>query len=504
MRYTVALVLVLLLAAGLRVFHLSTVPTELIVDELDLYNSVSAIVSTGHDVDGTLKPFLWSQFTRNPPLYGVAGYASSLVFGKTPFGLRFPAALFGVAAVLCLYGLGYELTRRRDVALLAALFAAVQPIFVQFSRVAWEPSSELPFLLGGLYVLARTIRRAGEPGMRPFGGFVLSAALLSIACYTYMAAWFYALLLAGGLVLLNAKRLAEIKALLPLTAAAIIGVLIALPALQMIFLDPSTAGKSQRIATFAGGVSLQTLGVFARNYIAHFDLSYLVTTGDPQPGSTWRYLNGFGAFSWWIVPLALSGLIALGGYVKDWRLRLWLIVWLLAYPLGGALTNDGVPNAPRTLAGAPVFCLLAAIGSAIFLDWRRRWAGAALAIAVAVSTLQFSAFYFTRYVHRNSNAWDSGTAAMFAAVRAREKTYDRVCFSVWPAWYGIDTYVRFYLGNGMPTYTNIDDPACFRPRTLIVTDNDHHLKREGFRAIATIRDVNNAPFAILSARTAAD
>lgn len=504
MRYTAALVLVLLVAAGLRVFHLSSVPTELIVDELDLYNSVSSIVSTGHDLDGTLKPFLWSHFTRNPPLYGVAAYASSVVFGKDAFGLRLPAALFGVAAVLCMYGLGLELTRRRDIALLAALFTALCPIFVQFSRIAWEPSSELPFLLGGLYVLIRTIRRAIESRVNSLGGFTLAWVLLGIGCYTYMAAWFYALVLAGTIVLVNVKRLAQAKALVTLALAALAGAIIAWPALQMTFFDPSTAAKAQRIATFASGVSMQTLGTFAANYAAHFRWSYLVTTGDPQSGSTWRYLNGFGALYWWIVPLAFAGLAAIGAYVKDWRLRVLVIVWLLAYPLGGALTNDGVPNAPRTLAGAPVFCLLAAIGFAIFWDWRKRGASVALAVVAAISTAQFSAFYFTQYVHRNPNAWDSGTAAMFSAVRAREKQYDRVCFSVWPAWYGIDTYVRFYLGNTFAVYTDIDDPACFARGTLLVTDNDHHIKRSGFRQIATIRDANGLPFAIISARKAAD
>lgn len=503
MRYSSALLLVLLLAAGLRVFHLSSVPTELIVDEIDLYNSVSSIVTTGHDLDGSLKPFLWSQFTRNPPLYGAASYASSRVFGKSAFGLRFPAVVFGLATVLCMYGLGLEFTRRRDIALLAALFTAVCPIFVQFSRIAWEPSSELPFLLGGLYVLLHTIRRASSSPPKQFGGFALAAALLGIACYTYMAAWFYALVLAGAILLLYARRLVEMKALLAVAAAALIGAAIAWPALQMIFFDPSTAAKSARIATFASGVSPQTLGTFASNYLAHFRWSYLVTSGDPQSGKTWRYLNGFGAFYWWIVPLAFSGLVALGGYVKDWRLRVLLVVWVFAYPLGGALTNDGVPNAPRTLAGAPIFCLLASIGAAIFLDWHRRATAVVLWAVVVVSTLQFSAFYFTQYVHRNPNAWDSGTAAMFAAVRAREQHYDRVCFSVWPAWYGIDTYVRFYLDNGFPVYTDIDDPACFARGTLLVTDNDHHVRRADFRAIATIRDVDGRPFAIMSARTAA-
>ena len=63
-----------------------SVPTELVVDEIDLYNSAHSIATTGHDIDGTLLPFLDSAFTRNPPVYAIAGYASSLAFGKTPFG----------------------------------------------------------------------------------------------------------------------------------------------------------------------------------------------------------------------------------------------------------------------------------------------------------------------------------------------------------------------------------------------------------------------------------
>jgi len=37
---------------------------------------------------------------------------------------------------------------------------------------------------------------------------------------------------------------------------------------------------------------LERAGVFAANYLKHFSWSYLVATGDPQPGVTWRYLVG--------------------------------------------------------------------------------------------------------------------------------------------------------------------------------------------------------------------
>ncbi len=514
--HLIALALVLLLGAALRFYDISGVPSELIVDELDLYNSVQSIATTGHDVDGKLLPFLYSPFTRNPPVYGVASYASSLVFGKTPFGLRFPAVVFGLVAVALMYAIAWELTRRRDVALATAALQATQPIFVHFSRVAWEPASELPFLLGGLYALLRAFRPADETDATSVrihpGWLALGALLLGLTSYTYMAGWFYAVALGGAILALNAGRLRSWDACAKVLGAIALWGAISAPALWMWFGDPATYGKAQRIGTFSQGVSWSALGVFAANYLKHFSWSYLVATGDPQPGVTWRYLVGFGAFYWWVMPLAIFGLVWGSGYVRTRWGFLWLLTWLAVYPLGGALTNEGAPNAPRTLAGAPVFCILAALGVAMLLDVARslrprRLARAAvpvvalvLAANLAVSVVLFSITYFTQYVHVYSNAWDSGTGAMFAAIRERSAGYSRVCFAVWPAWYGLDTYVRYYLGDvPIEKIGNVTDAACYLPGTLVATDADHPLKRRGFVVVARVVDVSGSPFAFVSA-----
>ncbi len=504
-RYAVvfALIGIVLLGAVLRLYHLSTVPTELIVDEIDLYNSAHSIATTGHDVDGTLLPFLYSQFTRNPPIYAIAGYASTLVLGKNAFGLRFPAVLFGLAAILLLYGIVYELTRRRSIALLAAFFQAVQPIFVQFSRIAWEPAAELPFLLAAFYVLLRGFRAGSGDEAKtqavPFGHLALGALLMALTCYTYMAGWFYGIVLAGAIVLLNYRRFTKRRSALHLLGAVAIWICASAPALWMLFFNPLTTSKTQRISTFSNGVSLNALHVFIVNYFTHFRWSYLVTSGDPQSGTTWRYLNGFGALFWWTVVLTAIGFVWGLEYVRARWARMWVWIWIAAYPLGGALTNEAVPNAPRTLAGAPVFCVLGALGLRTLLDWiasiapphGRRFArlviSGAFAVCAAVSIALFSRFYFTDYVHRNSNAWDSGTRALFAAVRARSASYRRVCFSVHPAWYGIDSYVRFYLDDvAVRKIDNIDDQACFLPGTLLVTDSEHPARRGGFTQLAKI------------------
>ncbi len=496
-----ALVTILLLAAALRCYHLASVPTELIVDEIDLYNSVSSIVATGHDVDGTLQPFLYSQFTRNPPVYGIASYASSRVLGKNAFGLRFPAVLFGLAAIVFVFLLVQEITRRDAVALLAALFVAVAPIFVQFSRIGWEPAAELPFLLAGLYLLMRGIRLSGS-------NYAFSAIALAIACYTYMTGWFYAVILAGSALAIHWKSFRSWKSAQPLLGALVLWAALAAPALWMCFFDPLTASKVSRVSTFSHGVTLDALKVFMHNYAAHFSLSYLVVNGAAEAGSTWRYLNGFGAFYWWIIPLAAAGLVATWSGAFDKRVRAWLIVWLLAYPLAGAVTNDGVPNAPRTLAGAPVFCIFAAIGAFDLYAWistsvakSRRVLQIVGAAVLLLSVFRFSANYFVYYVHRNSNAWDSGTRSMFAAIERYRSRYERVCISVWPAWYGIESYLRFYMPGDDGVITSISAPACYLPGTLLVTDNDQHVSRHGFTPLTTIRDVNGAGFAHISGRS---
>jgi hypothetical protein len=318
-----------------------------------------------------------------------------------------------------------------------------------------------------------------------------------------MAAWPYAVILGGAVVALNARRMRTWQSWVKISVGIEIWLLISAPALDMWFVDPLTSSRTARVATFAHGVSLDSLRVFAMNYLAHFRWSYLVSTGDPKPGVTWRYLNGFGAFYWFVIPLTALGLACASPYVRAKWTVAWLWIWLLAYPLGGALTNDGggAPNAPRTLAGVPVFCVLAAIGLGFLMDRSRKIVLAAFGIASAVAIALFAGYYFTRYVHVNSNAWDSGTRAMFSDIRAHAYAYDRVCFFVHPAWYGIDSYVRFYLDDvPIQTIEDADDPACYLPGTMLVTDTDHADARPGFVKIASVPDVDGATFAVIRGR----
>lgn len=502
--------LILLLAAALRLYDLPGVPPELIADELDLYNSAQSIATTGRDVDGSLSPFFYSHLTRNPPIYGIAAYASSVAFGKNPWALRLPAVIFGLFAVVLAYAIAFELTGRRDVAAVTALLVATQPIFVHFSRIAWEPDSELPFLLGGLYVLVRSLTRTKREEPLRWAPLIGAAVLLGFASYTYMAAWCYAVVLGGALLLFDARRIVRSGSFGRVCVAIATWLAISAPALGVWFFDPLTRDRTHRISTFGTGFTLENLQTFLQNYAKHFSWGYLATTGDVITGATWRYLVGFGAFYWWVVPLAAFGVLALPRIVTAPWGRWWVWAWLAIYPLGGALTNEAIPNAPRTLAGAPVFCILAAAGACTLFDFARRTPKRARAAAplvqaafvcgVLASTALFARYYFTEYDHVYPNAWDSGTSELFGIVRAQAPHYRRVCFTIYPAFYAIDTYVRYYLSDvSLPKYENLAAPACLKPGTLLATDPSVPVPRD-FVRIATIDDVNGLTFAIVSAR----
>lgn len=501
---------ILLVGAFVRLYALNHVPTELVADELELYNSAHSILTTGHDVDGLLLPFTYGPLTRNPPLYAFAGYASAQIFGKSAFALRLPAAIFGLASIVLIYLITVRATRRRYIGIIAALLQSISPVFIQFSRIAWEPSCELPFILGGIYGLMLAVPNREEKTAIRWTPLVLGCASMGVACYTYMAAWFYAAALAATFLMLNWRRLRPRQNIGAVAAGICLWGIIAAPALWMWFGDAHTTDRTTRIATFGHGINASSLQTFAQNYIAHFRWDFLARNGHPIAGITWRYLKGFGAFYWWELSIALVGLLYIKTFVTDKPTANFLRIWLLLYPLGGALTNEGAPNAPRTLAGMPVLCILGAIGWACMrrevarlelprklrapshnLMWYAPFA------AGAISLTLFSLYYFGPYVHQNSNAWDSGTRNMFAAVERLSPRYKRVCFAVHPAFYAIATYARFYLGDKPQTdvIETLNDARCALPQTLIVADDSQHLSLRTYEPVAVVRDVDGSIFA---------
>jgi hypothetical protein len=206
-----------------------------------------------------------------------------------------------------------------------------------------------------------------------------------------------------------------------------------------------------------------------------------------------------------MAPLLLVGVLWVRRYVDGWA-SWWLWVWLAIFPLGGALTNDGVPHAPRTLAGLLVLCIFSAIGLFALLDFARLfrsgvaqqryrhalWLIVVLAAGSSVGT--FTRFYYLRYPIQTAADWESGNAQLFARVRARQNGYLRACFNG-INYFHVDTLVRFYLaGSPLRTFEN-NEPDCGAAGTLLVTTAPAALP--GFTLLDSVQRVDGRLYAVI-------
>ncbi len=504
MRFLV-LAAILVLGAALRLFGLWTDAPPLFADEMDPYISVQSIVTRGVDRDGTLEPYLYSPLERHPPIYGIAAYASTRVFGNTPLGIRFPAAAFGIISIVLLYLVALELTGLQPIALLAALLFAIEPIEVHFSRIGWPPATVLPFFLGALYLLLRALREARPEISLP--RLAAAAVALGLCAYTYAATWFYALIMVTSLFALHRDVFRPRANRLKLAAAAVIALAIAAPGMLIEFTDPHTVARARSMATFANGLNANTLGILFNHYISQFGWAYLVTTGADEMVYMW----GHGALYWWFVPLIVLGAPFAHRYVRSRMLAVCLWIWLAIYPLGSALTNDGPATHPaRTIAGSPVLAIFAGIGCYALVRigdliapplWRRCYGvalAAALLVCTAGSVWSFWRWYAGVYPTVTAGAWESGARAAFAAVRAHERAYERVCLSGFNTWH-VDTLQRYFLaGTPLTVIENGSDRACLRERTLVLTT--YFLFPPGLTPLGTINGADGRHFATLLAR----
>ncbi len=471
-----ALVAALVVAAALRLWNIGSVPLELHPDEMAGYLGV-------RDMLAGRTP--WTPFIDYRvlylPLYGAFEVASATLLGPSISSLRLPAALLGVATAYVTGALAWRFERRPAVFVLGAATMAILPWDVAIARVGWEPAATLPFLVGGVVLLWRGLEdgRGRDVAL----GFVV----LALGAYSYRAESFDAAWLAATLLAVFAGRLRRVARGLALGAAA--GALVIAPLVVSFARYPVYFSSGPAQTTFGPGVNATTLGVFFSLYRMHFAPDALFGSGD----GNLQHGPATGVLYWWMLPFALAGLAAI--VVRgDPARRAMALSWLLLFPVGGSLADDGRAHFIRTLVGAPLACVLAANGVyALFafaarraVSRRSRYAGAtALVLVAAYELARFAHVYFDEYPTASAEIFHYGDRDVFAFVRAHEASYDRVCFTALDPWnYPAD--IEYYLGGDAITAIEGAGGDCVKPRTLLVLAKIADAPA-GSRTLATIQ-----------------
>jgi len=276
-------IVIVVIAAFLRLYQLGIVPPSPDWDETALGYNAYSILKTGRDEYGTFLPLTFRSFDDyKPPLYVYLTVPSVALFGLSLWSTRLPSALMGILAVIGTYFLVKELfiyrhktmssgrneDDRRQTAsdrkkclmlnvpchifdahcsprsehirvgagslspvtcmpLLSAALLALSPWHIQFSRIAFEANSGVT-----LNIWAVTMFLAG---FRKKIYFPISAALFGLGMYAYHSERVFLPLMVCLLLIVYWKKLMVKENAKTLCISVIVGLLVFMPLVPVLF-----------------------------------------------------------------------------------------------------------------------------------------------------------------------------------------------------------------------------------------------------------------------------
>ncbi|HEX6386620.1 MAG TPA: hypothetical protein VF177_18275 [Anaerolineae bacterium] len=407
--HLVALSLILLLAAGLRLWKLDTLPPGLYHDEA--YNGLDALsllegktfprfyegwelyaqdAHAGREPVPTRFPVFFEGNYGREPLHIYLMALSIKVLGPTPFAIRLVPAAAGILAVLATYLAASALLEIGDwrgqspipdfAPLFAAFTMAVLFPAVHFSRFGIRAMLFVPVATLAVTCFWRGVNGAGEQGSGGAGEIVFSGWRLCFAAPLQVTIWFA---LAGFLVGLGLYTYAAAR-LLPLVFVLFV--------LYWFWTDRAALRRHWLNVSVMALVSLLTalplLVFFVRTpYFFVFRIAYVANKGRgtvvDKPWLTW--LNNSGRVVWglfwsgethlrhnlperpYLDPIQ-AGLFLLGliSQARRWfqPRSVFLSLWLLVMLLPSILSGDA-PHFGRLIGAAPVVAIFAGVGA----DW---------------------------------------------------------------------------------------------------------------------------------------
>ena len=440
--------LILGIGSFLRLNQLTHIPPSLSHDETAIAYNAYSILKTGKDEYGAVYPLLFRSFDDYKlPGMVYATVPSVALFGLSELSVRLPSAIFGILALVVMYGISIELLSTKrwlkiqkveiDGALFPTLMLALSPWHINFSRQLFESNGAVFWCMLGVYFLLcsrhiyRYILWAGicfvvalyfYYSVRlviPFIGlyylvsqwhqvykhwkFTLASAIICIGIFVPMGK---EMLSAGGMERISIVSVTNDPNYILRRDAYV----------QKLGTSPSFLSKviyNRRIAL------AQTI---LENYAKNISYRNLFLTGTGTYGTLYPFEILF-------IPLGLIALL----YVSRFSMYL-ILIWLVTAFLPGALSVNQ-PNTLRTLIAAPVFSILSGLGiwyslkKSVKLQFGATTFFALFVLFLWVSFPKFYNAYFYENPNKNALSFGDGYKQMFAYVKANEHKYKTIVIS---------------------------------------------------------------------------
>jgi len=279
LRWWAAIVVLLILAFGTRVWNLSSAPPGLTHDEASNGHDGAAILEGEHRI-------YFPVGYGHEPLYNYSVALTTLLLGQSIFALRITTVAWALAQCLLTTALARRWWgRKAAIVVLAAYCASFWALML--SRVGLRAPTLPALLAGSVLAYDRAIRsRAIHPrsGRRSWPWYALSGLLLGASLYTYMAGRGMPLLYVIFLIALATTDRAALRRVWSGTLALlVVALLVSAPLLLHLRANPEL---EQRVGQLGAAITALGQGQWRPIWTNISDsLPMLFTSADPQ----WLY-----------------------------------------------------------------------------------------------------------------------------------------------------------------------------------------------------------------------
>jgi len=400
---------ILVLSAALRFYALDSLPS-LNQDEAVFGFEAFSVAETGRDEWGAAAPVIFTEFGGySLPFYIYFLAPFVKLFGLSVFVTRFPSALFGVLLCVAAFFLCKRIFNEKGelVGLAAALLVAVTPSLVHLNRLAFSASLLPFFVVAGAFFLFNWLSGKREKREREERDLFVAAALFSLSLYTYATAKLFVPLLFLGFAALYRRELwSEKRAVIK---AAAVFLVVALPLLYASVFDAAAANaRFDSVSVFH---SENWIEAAASDYGKYFDVNYLFVSGDHLLTHSADGLPQIPLFALPLCVLAVALLL-----FRSSKEKLFLLWWLVAFPVAGALTLPA-PHALRGTTLTPLLQIFSAFALVVAFDFaRKNWVEARgkLAAVALAALLVFGAYSVVSQLDYYYDVFPSKQAAWFS------------------------------------------------------------------------------------------
>jgi len=458
------LVVIILVAAIVRLWKVGIIPPGLFGDEVDTGYQAYSILKTGRDYFGNFLPVHFQSFGDwRVPLYIYLDTIFIAFLGLTELAVRLPAALLGIFGVFVTYLLAKRITRSEKISLASSFLLAISPWHIQLSRIGIE-AIFLPILfpLGLLFFLK------GVEEKRKLIPLVFAGFFFGLTVYAYNTPKLFLSLIVLVLLILWRKELLVEKKKLIVFLLTLFLVLLPLGldlfkgSSQARFLSISIFSDSQvsekvRLAREScdyQGIVARVLhnkvtvwtDTFVKNYLSSVSTDFLFAKGDLNPRHA---VGGRGELYLFELPFLILGLgiVLLKAFKEKKKVFQLILVWLIFSPIPAALTQNGGTHAIRLFLFIPWFQIVTALG--IWAVWeyiRSRRAKifliVLLSFIICLSVFSYTHNYFVHYPKISGRWWNYGYREIFDYVKKSEDKYGKIYVS--PSWEPSIVYTLFY------------------------------------------------------------